>query len=161
MLVMRGDHQGALDEAERALATSPNLASAYGARGVALLYSGQPRQGLAALQDCLRRDPRSPARHAHLQQSIIAHYLCGEYEAAVEAAYRSIRAFPDNWPHNRWLAAALGQLGRSAEAKEVLEKAIASAPSDFDMNVRHRRPWLRPEDYEHMLDGLHKAGWQG
>jgi len=27
--------------------------------------------------------------------------------------------------------------------------------------VRKRLPWMRPEDYEHMLDGLHKAGWQG
>jgi adenylate cyclase len=29
------------------------------------------------------------------------------------------------------------------------------------MYVRGRVPWMRPEDYDHMLEGLRKAGWQG
>jgi adenylate cyclase len=29
------------------------------------------------------------------------------------------------------------------------------------MYVRNRVPWTRPEDHEHMLDGLRKAGWEG
>jgi hypothetical protein len=29
------------------------------------------------------------------------------------------------------------------------------------MYVRERVPWHRAEDYEHMLDGLRKAVWQG
>ena len=56
---------------------------------------------------------------------------------------------------------ALGQLGRTAEAKEALEKAITIAPASFDMFVRQRVPWHRPEDYAHMLEGLRKAGWEG
>jgi adenylate cyclase len=63
------------------------------------------------------------------------------------------------------LAEALGQLGRTAEAKEALEKAIAIAPERFDSfargYVRKRHPGLRPEDHAHMLEGLRKAGWQG
>jgi hypothetical protein len=65
---------------------------------------------------------------------------------------------PDHPLTYRWLAAALGQLGRTAEAKEALEKAIAVAPALFDMYVRKRVPWHRPEDHAHMLEGLHKAG---
>jgi len=42
-----------------------------------------------------------------------------------------------------------------------LAKAIAMAPSAFDMFVRRRVPWHRPEDYAHMLEGLRKAGWEG
>jgi adenylate cyclase len=61
----------------------------------------------------------------------------------------------------RWLAAALGQLGRSAEAKEALEKAMVVGPVSFDMYVRQRVPWHRPEDYAHTLEGLRKVGWQG
>jgi adenylate cyclase len=41
-----------------------------------------------------------------------------------------------------------------------LEKAIAIAPTAFDMYVRHRVPWMRPEDHAHMLEGLRKAGWR-
>jgi hypothetical protein len=61
----------------------------------------------------------------------------------------------------RWPAAALGQLGRTAEAKEALEKAISLAPAAFDMYVRRRVPWFRPEDHTHLVEGLRKAGWGG
>ena len=60
--------------------------------------------------------------------------------------------------HYRWLAAALGQSDRIEEAKEALEKAIAIAPGSFEMYVRRRVPWMRPEDHAHMLEGLRKAG---
>jgi adenylate cyclase len=40
----------------------------------------------------------------------------------------------------------------------VLAKAIAMAPASFDMFVRRRVPWHRPEDHAHMLEGLRKAG---
>jgi len=59
------------------------------------------------------------------------------------------------------LAAALGQLGRTAEAKHALEDAIAVSPTSFDFYLRSPPPWFRPQDYEHMLEGLRKAGWEG
>jgi hypothetical protein len=31
------------------------------------------------------------------------------------------------------------------------------APAMFEMYVRQRPPWFRPEDYAHMLDRLRKA----
>jgi adenylate cyclase len=88
-------------------------------------------------------------------------YFCSEYEAAIEAAKRLIRSYPDFPMIYRWSAAALGQLGRTAEAKETLEKAISRAPAAFDMYVRKRAPWFRPEDHAHLVEGLHKAGWEG
>jgi adenylate cyclase len=96
-----------------------------------------------------------------LNQIALGLYFSREYEAAIEAAKRAIRSIPDFPNSYRWLAAALGQLGRIEEAKEVLEKAIAIAPASFDMYVRKRVPWMRPEDHAHMLEGLRKAGWEG
>jgi adenylate cyclase len=72
-----------------------------------------------------------------------------------------IRSFPDFPSPYRWLAAALGELGRTAEAKKALEKAITVSPASFDFQVRERPPWFRPEEHAHMLDGLRKAGWEG
>ena len=69
-----------------------------------------------------------------------------------------IRANPD-FPHIfRWLAAALGQLGRSADAGQALERLIATAPASLDVFVRRRFPAHRPKGYAHMLEGLRKAG---
>jgi adenylate cyclase len=96
-----------------------------------------------------------------LLDTAISFYLSGEYDSAVEAAKRAIRTYPDYSNTYRWLAAALGQTGRIEEAKEMLKKAIGMAPASFDMFVRRRVPWHRPEDYAHMLEGLRKAGWEG
>ena len=79
----------------------------------------------------------------------------------MEVANRAIRSYPDFPLAYRWLAAALGQLGQTEEGRKALEKAIAISPTSFDMYVRDRVPWMRPEDHAHMLEGLRKAGWQG
>jgi len=46
-------------------------------------------------------------------------YFSGEYEATVNAARQLIQAYPDFPMIHRWSAAALGQLGRRAEAKDA------------------------------------------
>ena len=91
----------------------------------------------------------------------VGFYYCREYEASVEAAKRAIGAYPDLPMPYRWLAAALGQIGRTDEARAALARAIAIKPASFEMFVLRRVPWHRPEDYAHMLEGLHKAGWEG
>src|SRR6516162_754670 len=161
MLLRHGDYEGALAEAEIALAISPNLALAHGMLGEALIFSGRPEEGLAAVQTAIGLDPHDPKLAIRLNNLAMGLYFSREYEAAVEAAKRAVRANPD-FPHTyRRLAAALGQLGRTAEAKEALKKAMAIAPAAFDVYVRQRAPWMRPEDHAHMLEGLRKAGWEG
>ena len=160
-LLMLGDHEGALAEAERALTISPNLAMAHGVRGGSLVFSGRPKEGTAAVERCIRLDPRGASVSAHMNRATLALYLSREYAAAIEVAKRAIRSYPDYPNYYRWLAAALGQTGRTEEAKEALEKAISLAPATFDMYVRNRVPWMRPEDHAHMLEGLRKAGWEG
>jgi adenylate cyclase len=157
----RGDYGGGLAEAERALTLSPNLVPAHAVRGAILIFSGRPREGLVALERSIRLDPRDPRSAPRLNQITLGLYFLGEYEAAIEAANRAIRSYPDFPNTYRWLAAALGQVGRTEAGKEALKKAIAIAPTSFDMYVRQRVPWVRPEDHAHMLEGLRKAGWEG
>jgi adenylate cyclase len=154
----RGDYEGALAEAERALATAPNLSLAHLTLGSTLIHSGRPKDGLAAIERSIRLDPRTRHSAGHMNQLAMGSYLCRDYEAAIAAAKRAIREHPEFPNTYRWLAAALGQVGRIEEAKEALEKAIAVAPAGFEMYVRQRVPWHRPEDYAHMLEGLRKAG---
>jgi adenylate cyclase len=59
-LQARGELDGALVEIERALAMSPNLAVAHWQRGATLIFSGRPKEGLDALETCIRLDPRDP-----------------------------------------------------------------------------------------------------
>ena len=160
-LLSLGDTEGAQDEVELALATSPNLAIAHGILGDTLVYSGRPKEGVVAIQRSMRLDPRDPMKAFFLQNVAVGLYFSREYDAAIEAANRTIRSYPTFPNIYRWLAAALGQLGRAGEAQGALQKTIALAPAMFDMYVHTRPPWFRQEDHAHMLDGLRKAGWDG
>jgi len=157
----RGDYAGGLAEAERALTVSPNLADGHVVRGALLIFSGRLTEGVEALERSIRLDPRDPRSRARLNWIALGLYFLRKYEAAIDVANEAIRSYPDYPNPYRWLAAALGQLGRSEEAQEALKNAIAIAPAAFDMHVRDRVPWLRPEDHAHMLEGLRKAGWEG
>jgi adenylate cyclase len=157
-LEFRGDLEGALAEAERALALAPNLAEAHEKLGSALTMSGRTTEGFAALGTSIKLDPRGRRLVMRLRQLTVNRYISQEYEAAVEAGKDSIRFYPDYPFTYRWLVAALGQLGRTAEAKRTVMQAIAIAPTSFDIG---RPPWMPADDYAHMLEGLRKAGWQG
>jgi adenylate cyclase len=159
-LSRRGDYEGALAEVERALGTTPNLAVAHHTLAITLIFSGRPKEGLVSLERSIRLDPRDPRSRIRLMQMALGLYFSRQYAAAVEAAKRGIRSYPDFPNTYRWLAAALGQLCRVEEAKEALAKAVAIEPRSFDMYVRDRVPWMRPEDHAHMLEGLRKAGWK-
>ncbi|MGH7090967.1 MAG: winged helix-turn-helix domain-containing tetratricopeptide repeat protein [Stellaceae bacterium] len=160
-LLLRGDHRGALAEAERTVALSPNLASAYWRRGLVLIHSGRAEEGLGDLQTSIRFEPHGPNLAGRLHHVAIGCYFSCAYADAIEAAQHVIRSSPDFPLSYRWVAAALGQLGRTEEAKEALQRAIAAAPASFDLYVRKRPAWFRPEDHAHLLDGLRKAGWRG
>ena len=105
------------------------VAPGHGRKGQALVFSGQPRAGIAALETALRLDPRSPTMWRELHYLAIGRYFCQEYEAAAETARRVIRLYPEYPLPYRWLAAALGQLGRTDEAKPALAKAVAISPA--------------------------------
>jgi adenylate cyclase len=140
MLLWQGDYNGALAESEAALALSPNLASAHGLMGSVLNWSSQPEKGREALEQSIRLDPRDPNLATRFNAITVSYYLSGEYDAAIEAAKQTIRAYPDRENDYRWLTAALAQVGRIEEAKQALEKAVAIAPAQFDWYVGTRVP---------------------
>ncbi len=124
-LQARGELEGAIVEIERALVMSPNLALAHWQRGATLIFSGRPKEGLDALETCIRLDPRGPFTSVRLLNIACGLYFAREYERVVDAAKRLIRSYPDFPMIYRWPAATLGQLGR-ASAASVICWAIGS-----------------------------------
>ena len=159
--LVAGNADEAYEQVLLARASNPNSAMAILIEAHVLLFTGRAvdaRQGLTA---CLRVDPRGPDSHWVVHQFAISYYFEGDYLKSVEAARRALARHPEVSGTYRWLAAALGQLGRTEEAKTALNKAVELSPRSFEFYAHRRPPWHRPEDYEHMLDGLRKAGWQG
>jgi adenylate cyclase len=158
-LIMQGQCELAVAEARHALSIDPNHAGAYFMLGNALCFSGRPREALDAIRTGLRHDPYAPQSYFPRVQVVMAYYFLREYENAVEAAREALRSYPGHPWVNIWLAAALGQLDRLEEAGEALKNAMAL--KTFDLSARRRPPYTRPEDHEHKLEGLRKAGWEG
>ncbi|HME27124.1 MAG TPA: adenylate/guanylate cyclase domain-containing protein [Acetobacteraceae bacterium] len=159
--LMTGNADEARDQVSMARASNPNSHMAILIEAHILIHTGQfvpARQGLTAY---LRADPRGPHNASAMHWFAVSYYYERDYAKSVEAARRALARYPDVPNNYRWLAAALGQLGRTEEARAVLHKALELSPRSFEFYTRRRPPWHRPEDYEHMLDGLRKAGWQG
>jgi adenylate cyclase len=156
-----GRREEAWERMSLAYACGANSPWVNGTRGVMLIWSGRPTEGRDSLLIALRLNPRDPRNRVHMGQIAVSYYFEHDYANAVEAAKHATAhhsAYPQ--PH-RWLAAALGQLGRVTEANEALRHAVAVSPPGFDLHVRSRPRWFLPEHHEHMLEGLRKAGWRG
>jgi tetratricopeptide (TPR) repeat protein len=142
-LFRSGDGQGALIEAERALAMTPNLASAHLVRGAALSALGQRQEALTPLETSIRLDPfwdpSDDTQGSFRSRALPITSLRGCHRRGATAdpyPSRSSALLP------RALAAALGQLARTEEAEAALERAIAIGPASFDMYVRKARTFL-------------------
>jgi adenylate cyclase len=160
-LSLQGDMDNAFEAARQILAINPNCAQAHWCMGGVLILTGRTAEGRQALRSFERLSPHDASIAGAHRWIVTSYYLERDYERCVEAARRQLSAHPDYAPTRRWMAAALGQLGRTEEARAALEQLIAQSPGELDAYARNRRPWIRPEDHEHMLDGLRKAGWQG
>jgi adenylate cyclase len=156
-----GDYASDFDHIERAPSINPSCAMAYYFKGWLQIFTGQPAKGRDATLHSTRLDPRRASYPFVRSQIAMSYYIEGDYETTADEAARVIADRPDHPYAYRWLAAALGQLGRSDEARVVLDKAIATARDVFRMYVEQRVPWMGQAVYDHMLEGLRKAGWRG
>ena len=160
-LFLSGDHEGARQEAEYARSISTNCAEALAVKGSALIFSGHREEGRQTTREFLAISPRDPTRPNRLAMIAGSHYFDRDYESAVQIARQVIRHHPKNVQAYRWLAASFGQLERQEEAKVALDNLQSIAPSFLDWFFATRIPSLRIEDYEHVLDGLRRAGCPG
>jgi adenylate cyclase len=155
-----GRHEDAFRRALLALDINPSSSWANYAKGQALLFSGRPSEAREPLLMALRLDPRGPITVHFMMLLMVSYYFERDYVRAAEAGLRLVLNYPDPPQPYRFLAASLGQLGRLDEARGALGKAMAN-PDAFWGYVSSCPGWYRFEDYQHVLDGLRKAGWEG
>jgi len=160
--LFRGEHDLARSHLQRALALNPSdtRALVHVARCEAL--AGNPAQGVVRLAEALRFNPLA---NYHWYAGQI-HYIAKRYEDAVQVL--SSLSSPNALVH-AFLAASHGQLGNTAEAHESAARFVykakalvnasgAAMPKSWVQFVTARYPFKRPEDAEHLITGLEKAG---
>ncbi len=159
--MVRGDHVGALDATDRALALNPNEASAHGTRGATLVFAGRPLEGLEALARFMRLSPRDPRLRIRRAHAALGHFFADQ-PAEAEAAARAIMAeWPDYSFGPRLLTIILAEAGRLDEAAHSLQQAQALEAAPFDDYSHARMPWYRRQDHRRVVAALRRAGWTG
>jgi TolB-like protein len=152
----KGDFEAAGTHWQRALALGPTNPIVLVWVGYICLWSGE----IAKARDIGERLERlSPLEHRDVHELLaFAHYLLGDYGASLDSFRK--------WGNNNYdrgfanLAACLGQLGRVDEAKLAWDSCLERKPGFTLADYKRGSPYRRPEDVEHWLDGLRKAGIQ-
>jgi adenylate cyclase len=159
--LVTGSSERVAERLSHALASNPNSPWVNGVQGLFLVWSGHTREGRQYLHTALRLSPRDPYCAWFRHQIVVSYYFECDYIHAAEAAQEAITLHAYYPQPYRWLAASLGQLGRSSEAHAALQQAREVSPASFEIYVDRRPAWFRADQHEHLLDGLRRAGWRG
>jgi adenylate cyclase len=154
VLGRRGEHDAAIAAFERAMALNPNFMDWRFAE--VLVLAGEPERAVAAVQRHMRLDPfYAPLAPGWLG---LAHYMLKQYAPAL-APLRECAAQAPNARLGRWgLAIAYAQLGKLEEARAEAAEVLRIYPKYTIGKAARLLPFKRPEDAEHFVDGLRKAG---
>ncbi len=149
-------HEPAAVAAEKCLTISPSFAEGHAVLGLILVYSGKPREAIVSLNRAMRLDPHY--RNIYLHQLALAHVQLEEYERAVAVLKRRLVRKPESDISRVLLATTYGHMGKIEESRAEWAEALRINP---DYSLEHRRkilPYRDPADFEHLLEGLRKAG---
>ncbi len=138
---------------ERALALNPNYDLVVVQQGELFTWLGQPLEGIEWIRKAMRLNPHHPERFwSHLGK---AHFAAKQYAEAIEAfMHVSVK---DQFQH-AFIAAAYGWLGDATAAEAHLMKMKALDPAFTWETLAETLHYARPEDTEHLREGLAKAG---
>ena len=141
----------ALESSQRAIELGPNDADMWANRSVVLSFSGEHEAARTALEKAMELNPNPP--EWFYGQLAFLQYFSGQYEAAAASLektrwYRYLRLM------------TYGQLGRTEDAREVLDGILVDTPFASLNWFRTRESHIRrAEDMERMIDGLRKGGF--
>jgi adenylate cyclase len=116
---LRRDYDRALERFAAALDAAPGSAAAWTFSGATLAYLGRGKEAVEHVRRGIRLSPYDPLRFYRQLFLGIAQYVNGDLAAAEKACRTSIGCNPGHAPTLRMLAAILGALERSDEAREV------------------------------------------
>lgn len=151
-----GDIHAGMFEAEKMISLNPNDASKIAALGIYFVMAGDMERGVELARQAESMMP-SPPVWLHLAYAS-AHYQSGRYDLTIEELSQWDEEGNDvQWHFHK--AAALGQMGKTIEARQELERAYQLFPHFADNPIGELRKFLLSEKVVRMyVDGLNKAG---
>ena len=125
---LHGDPKGMALESEAAVALDHNLANAHTSLAMALIWLGRPHEGLLAVEQAMRLDPRSPQFGVFLSVLGRAQLLLGNIESAADC-FAKAQLLPSSLPNvHAGTAMAYALLGDLEAARAAARQALDVAP---------------------------------
>jgi TolB-like protein/class 3 adenylate cyclase/tetratricopeptide (TPR) repeat protein len=149
-----GRYDVAGTEVDKAIALNPSDAGSYAARGSILLFTGHPKEAIAAFETAQRLNPNTGS--GRLEPVGWAYYLAGRYDDAVRALESGLSKSPKDYFIHAGLAATYAEMGR-AEAATAAAQALLKAWPFFEVG-KFAEQFQRAEDRARIAEGLRKAG---
>jgi tetratricopeptide (TPR) repeat protein len=148
----------AITELREAVRLNPSHAFAHANLGQVFNLLNRPGEGLAQVELALSLNPHDPRRFMWLPYLAASHYLSQRYKECLAACEQALLANPGYPLAVRYMVAALGQLGRAAEAQPLLP-LLKKIDGDFGgLEAMWRRLFVQ-EAADHLLDGCWRAGF--
>ena len=122
----------------------------------ALIFAGEPATALQVLEASIRLDPfPRPQAFGHMG---LANYLLKRYREAVRLFGELVSRLPNLQLPHLWLAAAYAQLGQLEEARAEAAEVLRINPGFTIEGWKRLLVFKDPNDVDHHVDGLRKAG---
>jgi TolB-like protein len=138
------------------------FAEAWAASGLLRAYLGEIEVALDHLERSRRLNPRI-AFFQHVGFTV-AHFVAGKYDEAVNWTAAGLSRYVAHVPLLRYRAASLGLLGRSDEARQVVQRMLAIVPdltiarARRHVEIEMKNPYKKPSVVEAYYEGLRRAG---
>jgi TolB-like protein len=143
---------------DRAIAANPNCAEAYFRGSWVSMWNGDFATALSRADINERLDPLSAEEVARTGIRAAARFFLRDFDAAIEAADRTIRRAPDLHAVRCVLIASLSHAGREGEARaqaaELMRRNVGFTRAFTGVTHPFRYEWMA----DLFLDGLAKAG---
>jgi class 3 adenylate cyclase/TolB-like protein len=150
-LFMR-EHENAIAQYSRALELNPNDTNVMADMADALAYAGRGEESISLLQASLKLNPFDP--DWRLWSLGDAYYLVRDYEGVIQI----LKSMRDPSESHRLLAASYAQLGNIKEARNQAQQVLKRQPDFSADKWAAIQPEVNPEESDHYLEGLKKAG---
>ncbi|MCW5747461.1 MAG: hypothetical protein KIT36_14830 [Alphaproteobacteria bacterium] len=155
---MLGDIEISLSAVNRALQLNPNSLEVLRHAGWINLWAGLTETGIGHFAHALHLSPNEPWRGYNEHGLAAGYRTVGRPDEALVWARRAVVSLPNNFACYRTLAAALVDLGRIEEAREVVRQALQRLPQGRIDAEHHLRVWRDESQARSSVAVLRAAG---
>ena len=156
LYTIKREHDKAIAEGERAVATEPGSAGSNGYYGFSLNFGGRPEEAIPIVQRAIRLNPVGDT--GLFVQLGHAYRLTGRFEEAVSEYKKALQRSPDNLVAHVVLAVTYSMMGREKEARAEASEVLRLNPKFSSDSWAKRLTFKDQSVTENYIDALRKVG---